>query len=412
MNKNNNNGLKKLFKTKFADFSIAAESPAIDLGAGADRAEQEMEAVAPVLGIGREEQMARMKKRLFLSMSAQEQITFAKRLAILIKAGIPIVDSLDMLKKQASSKNFAYILDCLQYEVEKGQPLSSGMEMFKNIFGDFAINIVKVGEVSGTLVQNLNYLADELKKKQELKRNIVSALIYPAFIVVMVIGITVLLTVYVFPKILPIFQSFGAQLPWTTRVLIAVSSTMQHSWIYVLIAAGLLFVIYSLLMRIPLVRRAVDRFTFSLPLLGRLFKTYHIANFTRTIGLLLKSDVGIVETLQIVSRSSGSAAYRNKFREISENVLRGEKISEAMGKDKLLFPPIVTQMTAVGEVTGNLSSSLLYLAEMHEEEMNGMTKNLSTSIEPLLMVFMGLLVGFIAISIITPIYGITQNLRH
>lgn len=350
-------------------------------------------------------------KKYFMSLPISEQITFAKRLAILIKAGVPILSAMSMLKKQAKTKSTGQIMGHLHSQLENGQSLSASMEKYRKLFGDFAVNIVRVGEVSGTLNENLNYLADELKKKQELKRKIVGALVYPIFIVVATFGITILLTAYVFPKIMPVFQSFKFQLPWSTRVLITVSNFMQHYWLYLILfviafVAGTLFALKQ-----PKIKLWADRMTLRLPMLGNMFKTYQLSNLTRTLGLLLKSDVRIIEALQIVASTIGNTAYRKKLLEVAEGVARGEKASVLMETDTMLFPAVVSQMTAVGETTGRLSDSLLYLAEMHEDELNNITKNLSTSIEPVLMIFMGILVGFIAISIITPIYGVTQNLH-
>jgi type IV pilus assembly protein PilC len=365
----------------------------------------------PVIVIESERPAARMPRLMFARMSTQEQILFTKRLSILVKAGVPILQALSMLRDQASSKGAASIMESLRHQVEQGQSLAGAMKQYKRIFSDFAINIVRVGEISGTLTQNLQYLADELKKNQELKRNIVSALVYPSFIVVATLGIAALLTTYVFPKILPIFASLKSTLPWTTRSLIAVSNFMQHDWAYLILGLVLLVVAWTLLLKIRFIRLWIDRNFLRMPLLGPMFKNYYISNFTRTLGLLLKSNVGIIEALQITGSTMGSFAYRKSFGRIGEGVVRGLGISEGMKTDKLLYPSVVTQMTQVGETTGHLSSSLLYLAEMYEDEMNNQTKNLSTSIEPVLMIVMGILVGFIAISIITPIYGITQSLH-
>lgn len=345
-------------------------------------------------------------------MSAQEQIIFAKRLAILVKSGVSIISALDMLKRQSSSAGARQIIGHLRDCVEVGQPLAKAMESYRNVFGNFAVSMVHIGEMSGTLAQNLEYLANELKKKQELRRNVISALIYPAFIVAATIAIVVLLTAYVFPKILPVFQSFKAELPWSTKMLIAASWAMQHYWMYFLGGLAAFIVLAVLLLRIPAVKLAFDRAVLRLPLIGSVFKGYFVANLSRTLGLLLKSDIGIIQALRITGDTSGSSAYRVAFERVIEGVARGESVSENMEKEKFLFPPLVSQMTGVGEMTGNLSSSLGYLSEIYEDDMNNTTKNLATSIEPALMIFMGVLVGFIALSIITPIYGITQNLHN
>lgn len=349
--------------------------------------------------------------QMFMHFSLRDQILFAKRLSILVKASIPILSSLKMLEEQSGSRHGAKIIRDLRKQMEAGRSLANGMRCYKKIFGEFAVNIVRVGEMSGTLVQNLNYLADELKKKMELRRSIVSALIYPAFIVAATIAIVIMLTVFLFPKILPVFASFNAQLPWSTRVLIAVSDAAQQYWIHFLVGLFIAIVAFGLLLRIPSFKLFCDRGLLRWPILGGMFKSYYIANSTRTLGLLLKSEVGIMEGLRIVAETSGNSAYRKAFLDISEGVLRGETVGDMMKRDRLLFPLLVPQMVQVGEMTGSLNSSLLYLSEMYEDEMKTATKDLTTSIEPVLMILMGVMVGFVALSIITPIYGITQSLH-
>ncbi len=345
-------------------------------------------------------------------LSTQEQISFAKRLSMLLNADIPLLSALAMMEKQTTSKATKQIMGRLHNQVEHGQSLSHSLSSYQKSFGAFAINLIHVGEVSGTLNKNLNYLAQELKKKQELKRRVIGALVYPLFIVFATIGITVLLTAYVFPKILPVFQSFKFKLPWTTRFLIAATYAMQHYWLLMILSLIFLIVASIILLKRPRIRLWLDKNMLRIPVLGPLFKNYHTANFSRTLGLLLASGVAIVESLRIVSVTMSNAAYRKIFNEIAEQVEHGEKITAVMEQHSLLFPDVVTQMAMVGEASGNLSASLLFLAEMHDDELNNLTKNLSTSIEPILMIFMGILVGFIAISIITPIYAITQNLHH
>lgn len=349
---------------------------------------------------------------MFLHLSVQDQIMFAKRLAILVHAGIPILTGLQMLKKQASSKSSIRIMDVLIADVENGQFISTSMGKFRKIFGDFAINIVQVGEVSGTLNENLNYLAEELKKKQTLKRKVVSALIYPTVIVVATLAITILLTVYLFPKILPVFKSFNFKLPITTRFLIFVSDLLiQHGYAILFGIVGLAVIIW-LLLRNKSIRLIVDRTLLRIPFLGGMMSAYNLANMSRTLGLLLKSSVPIVRAISITADTTVNLAYKKALMEIAEHITKGEKISVHLAKDQGLFPSIMQQMIAVGESAGNLSETLVYLAEMYEGDVEDMTKNLTTIIEPVLMVFMGVLVGFIAISIITPIYGITQNLHQ
>ena len=354
---------------------------------------------------------AAAKLPMFFRLPLQEQMLFVKRLAILLKSGVPILAALNMLKKQTSSKSSLHVVTDLAKGVEHGQFLHSRLEKFRKFFGDFAVNIIKVGEVSGTLYENLGYLADELKKKKELRRKVISALVYPIFIVIATLGITVLLTVYVFPKILPILTTFNTSLPITTRALIFTSNLFIHwGWLILLILVALVGGFILALRKKPKFLLFIDRLVLKIPVLGKLLQSYHMANFCRTLGVLLQSDVRIVEAINITANTSTNAVYRQSLLKLGTIITKGGRVSIYLESEGKIYPPMVSQMLNVGETTGKLSDSLMYLAEIYENEVDELTKNLSTSIEPLLMIFMGLLVGFIAISIITPIYSFTQNL--
>lgn len=350
------------------------------------------------------------RKPTLLRFGTQEQIIFAKRLGMILRSGMPIMQGLHMLLGQASSRSASYVFNSLATHVSEGQSLSSGLGKFQNIFGDFCINIIKVGETSGTLHENLEYLAEELKKKQALKKKVIGALVYPAVIVLATVGISLVLTVYIFPKIAPIFQSFKTELPITTRMLIGISSFLLSKGGWLILGVLAVTISYFLLLRLKLIHYFFDQILLRLPLFGKLSQYYNLSNIARTLGLLLKSDVRIVESFSIVAHGTKNLVYREALLATALEISKGQKISLRLSDKPRLFPPIFSQMLAVGEATGNLSGSLMYVSEMYEEEINDLTKNLTTMLEPILMVVMGIVVGFIAISIITPIYGITQQL--
>ncbi len=351
------------------------------------------------------------RKPLRLKFPIKEQILFTKRLAVLIQAGVPILKALTIMSDQITSKGGSYILSLVLTEVEQGKFLSSGLQKFKRIFSDFTINIIRVGEVSGTLHENLEYLSEEMRKKQELKRKITSAFVYPIFIVVATLGITIFLTGYIFPKIIPVFSSFRVQLPLPTQILIAISHFVSHDWLFILLGIIAFVVGIVLLLRMPRIKLWFDTMLIRVPLIGTLFKDYYLANSCRTFSVLLMADVKIVEASKIVASVTANRAYKKQFVSMSEHLLKGEKVSDFLAQRPELFPSIMTQMIVVGEEAGNLSGSLQYLSRMYEDELNDLSKNLTTIIEPVLMVFMGLIVGFVAISMITPIYSITQSLH-
>jgi type IV pilus assembly protein PilC len=351
------------------------------------------------------------KKPRFFRLPLNQQVMFVKRLGILLNAGVPIVESLNMMKRQSDSNSAKYMLNDLACGMESGQYLHIRLQKYRKSFGDFAVNIVKVGEISGTLHESLGYLAEEIQKKKELRRKIVSALVYPFFIVFATIGITILLITYVFPKILPILQTFKGNLPITTRALIFISNEFSARGWLIGIAVLFLIILFFLLLRLKSFRLAMDKLLLKIPILGRIFQYYQVTNFCRTLAVLLKSDMRIIEAVLVTAKTSTNLAYQDAISKVSESVSKGGNISSLLEENEKLFPPLVWQMISVGENSGKLIDSLAYVGGIYEKELNELTSNLSATIEPLLMVFLGVCVGFVAISIITPIYQITQNLH-
>ncbi|MDO8466755.1 MAG: type II secretion system F family protein [bacterium] len=337
------------------------------------------------------------------------QAIFARHLAVMAKAGLPLLESLKLLKRESPSRAMGVILDQVIDDVSNGQFLSASLDRFRSIFGNLFINIIRVGESTGILPENLNYLADELKKKQALKRKVIGALMYPAVIVCATFGITGLLTVFIFPKILPVFESMKVDLPLSTRILIGVSNLLTNYGLLVFLGFLIFLVVAYILLRVTAIRYFFHRFILFLPIFGKMSRDVNLANFCRTLGLTLKSGVQVVEAITITSESLSNLVYKKKLNQAAEEIRKGEALSPFFAKHKKLFPVMVTQMISVGETSGNLSESLLYLSDFYETEVTESTGNLSTVLEPLLMVVMGVVVGFVAISIITPIYEITSS---
>ena len=349
----------------------------------------------------------------YLRFPLEEQISFAKRLSILLRAGIPTLQALIMLQAQTTKPGSLAVVGDLVAGVRQGQFLHVRMEKFRKYFGDFAINIVRVGEVSGSLNDNLSYLVHELKKKKDLKRKLIGALIYPVIIMFATFGITLLLIVYVFPKILPILQGFKGTLPFSTRVLIFISHLLATRGWLIFLGVAVVVIVFTFIIRKSFgARYWLHARLLQLPVLGSLLKSYYMANLCRTFGILLKSEVPIVETTKIASRTATNLVYRDSLIRLSEQLTSGGALASFFTAENNIYPAMVAQMTHVGETTGSLSDTLLYVADVYEQEVDDVTKNLSTSIEPILMVLMGVLVGFIAMSIITPIYSLTQSLSR
>ena len=345
-------------------------------------------------------------------LSVKDQTFLVKRLSFLIKAGIPMRDSLVMIREQTRRKGYVKILDTVIANVSNGQKLSTSLAKFKNTFGEFAINLIGFGEESGILSENLEYVAEELKKKQALRKKIIGASIYPIIVTVATIGIVTFLMAFLFPKILPIFSSLKYDLPFSTQVVIAISNFVIHYGLITFTSLIVLLIVFTVLIKKnETIHFYFHKFLLKIPIIGKIIRDYNMANFTRTMGLLLKSGVTMGDALQISVKITQNLVYKNEFKTLGFTVNRGAKISMHLNRRRDYFPDIVTQIISVGEQSGNLSNSLMYLSDMYEAEIDDFTKNLSSLVEPVLMIVMGILVGFIAISIITPIYGITQQLH-
>jgi type IV pilus assembly protein PilC len=331
---------------------------------------------------------------------------------MILKSGMPIMQALTMLKDEARAKSSVFIYESLIADVSNGQVLSAALSKFRGAFGEFSIQIIRVGESSGTLHENLEYLSQELKKKQALRRQVYGALIYPALIVACTFGITIMLTVFIFPKIIPVFQSVHSTLPWSTRALISISGFLSNSGLYLIAGLAALVSLISISMRYSTgFHLLLDHALLRIPILGKLSRSYNLANICRTMSLLLKTQVRIVEAIELVAASTKNLVYRAQLLAVKERITKGQKFSTQFRGNTRLFPVIMAQMISVGESTGDLGGTLSYLSLMYEDEISDLTKNLTTLLEPILMIVMGLIVGFIAISIITPIYSITSNLN-
>jgi type IV pilus assembly protein PilC len=271
--------------------------------------------------------------------------------------------------------------------------------------------LVKVGETSGNLADTLLYLSQELKKQREVNHRVRGALIYPLVILFVTVAITIFLTVFIFPKILPIFVSLKIQLPVTTRFIISLLTFFSEYGLYVL--AGLIgfVVLIKLMLMVKKVHFWFDAILLRVPFISRILIAVTMTNFMRSLAVLLKSSMALIDALEVAKGTFHNLYYRALVDDMIARVKRGEEIGRALVGHPKLFPSMVVGMIQVGERTGTLEENLLYLAEYYEGEVDDIVKNLTTTLEPFLLLLMGFVVGFVALSIITPIYKITQEVR-
>ncbi|MBU6501143.1 MAG: type II secretion system F family protein [Patescibacteria group bacterium] len=348
-------------------------------------------------------------RRLFHTVSIQDKINFARHLSIVIKAGLPILEGLKMIRKQTSSRYLASIIDKISTDVSNGQFLANSLANFSDVFDKFFVNIVRVGETSGTLATNLSYLSDELKKSNDLKNKIRSAMIYPIIVMMATVALTSFLVFFAFPKILPIFTGLHVQLPITTRILIATSEFLIANGVYLIVGIIIFFIGIKLLFLVRPVHYLFDRLLLFLPVFSPLIVDVNMANFTRILAVLLRGGIKIVEAVNITADTFGNLVYQSSLNKAASEIKKGEQLAQYLSVHKAIFPMLLSGLIEIGENTGNLEDNLSYLADYYREEAELKIQNLTALIEPLLLLLMGLIVGFVAVSIITPIYTITQG---
>jgi len=343
-------------------------------------------------------------------VSEKDVLLFTKHLYVVLKNGLTIVDGLDILHEQSKGK-IKSIISKIRKSVVEGDSVSAALKKYPKTFPSLYINMIKKGEESGTLEDELKRLAHELEKSIKLKSKIKSALIYPAFVLIAVFGLGMSVAIFILPKILPLFRTLNVDLPVTTKILIWVAEVFKDhgNIIFISSVVGGIFLFWLLKRKFmrPLTHRALVK----TPVVGGIVKNIELQRFTRTFGTLLESGLTVDRSLEITIHSTVNVVYKGAIKKTLNRILSGETLVESMKKYPKLFPPIAYRMVGVGEETGSLEETLNYLALFYEEEVDNTTKNLSTVIEPLLLITIGSMVGLVAMAILSPIYEITGNLN-
>ncbi len=342
--------------------------------------------------------------------SLVEKVVFAKHLSLMIKSGVVISEALKILY-QSSSGKFKTTIGEVYNSVKAGRSLSRSLGRYPKIFSDFFVGAVYAGESSGTLSESLENVANELKKEKELRDKIKGALLYPVIILLAAFAMSLFLAFYILPKIIPLFEGMKMKLPWTTRVLIAFSHLVEGYGSVILGGIVFLIIILAWLLRQNFAKPFFHKIWLSLPIAKDIICQANLARFARTLGTLLASGLNIVEALDVTAKTTTNYYYREALFVVAKGVSKGNKLSFSLIKFKDFFPDMLVKMVAIGEESGKLEETLIYLADFYELEVDNSTKNLSVVVEPVLLIVIGLGIGFLALSIITPIYGITGNVK-
>jgi len=349
------------------------------------------------------------KKQIYIGgVSKRTVLFFTKNLSIMLKTGSTLSESLRVINKQTKGKFHQTLVEIIDI-VEQGRKFSEALGEYPKIFSNIYVNIVKIGEESGTLDKNLEYLAEQLEKTYKLKKQIVGAMVYPLIILGGTLILGTLIALFVLPKLTKMFKNFRVELPLTTRILIAISDFFENHGV---LAVSLLFggiIALIIILRLKFVKPFTHRLLIYIPILNSFTKNYNLSMFYRSLSILLRSGSTIDEGIIICSQTISNVHYKKIIEEIHGRIKTGENLFDLLDQHHKLFPPTDTQIINVGEESGTLAESLAYVASIREEELNDLSKNLSNILEPVLFIFLGLIVAVLALSIITPIYSITQE---
>lgn len=342
-------------------------------------------------------------------ISLTDRIMFSRHLAVMIEAGVPTTRALTTLSKQTKNTVFKSAILRVEEDIRKGERISDALAKHPRIFDSLYVSMIRSGDATGEIVEILNLLADHLKKEHDLKSRVKGALMYPAVIVTAMGGIGALMMTMVVPKLAQIFKDLDAELPILTKIVISTSDFISSNWIFILASLPVFFFIFKKFVATSIGKRFFSKILLKVPLFSGLTKKINSARFARTLSSLVEGSVPILEALSITKDTLANFYYRESLGKMYTSVKDGKPLFEAIERFENIYPALIVQMVRVGEETGALGEVLKHIAEFYEEEVDNATKNMSTIIEPILMLIIGAVVGLFAISMIQPMYSMMGN---
>ena len=336
-------------------------------------------------------------------VSMKQLLHFTRQLSILIGAGTPLIKSLTTIQEQMPENYFKEAVGSIIESVEEGSSLSDALGEYPNIFSNLFINMVKAGEAGGILPAVLKRVDHFLNHTYRLRQKVKFAAMYPAFVLIIAIVMITILTAFVVPSFAKIFGDLGGKLPGPTQMLINISTILNRYWYILPFLAVLFVVIIKIGVRNPVVKVILDRIKLRLPILSFLITNLEVARFSRLLGTLLMSGVSILNALKLTGDACENSLFSTAIEDISKEIEKGSNVSTSM-EEHSIFPKILTRMVSVGEESGQLDKILLQIADEYEEEAEGTITSLTALLEPLLIVTMGIIVGFIVIALFFPIF--------
>jgi type IV pilus assembly protein PilC len=348
-----------------------------------------------------------------------DKLLFTKHLSIMIKSGIIISEALETLISQSKSKVFVRVISEVLADVENGQSLSRAMAKHPEVFEEFYVSLISVGEESGTLEENLEFLAEQLAKDYAIRKKVKGAMMYPTMIFVAITVMGSFISLFILPQLVDFFAAFQIDLPLPTKILLFIANVMKHYGILVIGGGGLLLSMFLYIIRTPKIKPIWHKILLKMPAIGKFFVSVNMARFSRNLGTMLKSGVPLIRSLETTANTLDNLTFKRALTIMQMEVKKGKPLARAMENLTYsllnisfpLFPSLLVKMISVGEKTGKLEDVLLYMGEFFEDDIDDFSKNLTTILEPFLLITIGIVVGFVALAIISPIYQLTGSIH-
>lgn len=344
----------------------------------------------------------------FRGVSIGEKTVFARQLATMVSSGLPLTDALELLKSQAESEKMGYVLGEMVGDIQGGASLAKSMAKHPEVFDKVTVALIEAGEASGKLDVLLEQLADSKEKERDFQSKMRGALIYPAVIAAAMVVVFIIMMVFVVPRLTELYTDIGAELPLPTRVLISISDLLTKGWWAVALLLGVAGYGLFRYVQTEKGRYRLSELAFKLPIFGKLNRESEHARFARTLGLLIGAGIPITQALEITAQAMGNILYRDSILAAEKQVEKGIPLSVPIKQDPN-FEPLLAQMIAVGEETGEMDKVLNKVAVFFESQAGQMVKNLSTALEPIILLALGIMVALLILAIITPIYNLTTQ---
>ena len=342
-------------------------------------------------------------------VSETDKILFARNLGAMIKAGLSISRALSVLERQTTSLKLKEVLSCLSNDIQKGSSLSEAMAKHPQTFSSLVSSMVAAGEESGTLAESLHTIAGQLERAHELKKKIVGAMIYPTIILFVLIGVGAAMMIFIVPSLTETFSSMDVELPVTTQIVMRISDFLVAHTLMAFLLFFAFIGVFIAAMRTEKGKRVFETIFLRIPVLGTMMKEANSARTGRTMTSLLSSGVNMLTTIDITRNVIQNTHYKDVLALARIEVEKGQPLAKVFVEADHLYPPLVGELIAVGEETGALPDMLKEIAMFYENEVEQKTKNMSTIIEPILMLVVGIAVGYFALAMISPIYSVVQN---